>query len=179
MFSTGVRFFKITIQFGLIPLLFFITSCQPGQKNELPVPGREYSPESDLLEVKYAKGFSIRQYPNYKIIEVYNPWQGAEGVNFNYLLAAHDKDLSDSLLKHHIIVRTPVDRVICTSTTHIAFLESLQKTSSIVGVSGTGLITNQQVRDREAYGRMGGVDLVNVAGMTMIRKEQQENRRQG
>ena len=72
MFSTGVHLFKIIILHGFVLLIFFVSSCQPRQKHELAVPGIGHSPESDLIEIKYAKGFSIRHYPNYKIIENYD-----------------------------------------------------------------------------------------------------------
>ncbi|MEA1899105.1 MAG: ABC transporter substrate-binding protein [Bacteroidota bacterium] len=148
MFSTGVQFLKIIILPGIISLLFFVTSCQSRQDKDILAPGNELVLESELVEVKYAKGFTVRQYPDYKILKVHNPWQGAQGISFSYLLASDFKAIPDSLLKQHILVSTPVDRIICTSTTHIAFLESLQKTGSVVGVSGTGLITNEQVRDK-------------------------------
>lgn len=121
------------------------------------VPGKEPAFESELSEIKYAKGFTIKQYQDYKIIEVHNPWQGAQGISFSYLLAPDAKDFSDSILNRHIFVRIPVERIICTSTTHIAFLESLQKTGSIIGVSGTGLITNPQVRNRLREGLISDI----------------------
>ena len=157
MFSTGVQFSKITTLQGIIALLFAVTSCQPRQDNVFSIPGKELVSESALIEVQYAKGFTVRQYPDYKILEVHNPWQGAQGISFSYLLASDFKALTDSLLKKHILVHTPVDRIICTSTTHIAFLESLHKTGSIVGVSGTGLITNPQVRNKLKKGLISDI----------------------
>ncbi len=157
MFSTAAQFFKMMILPGIILLLFFLASCKPGQEKKMSVPGKEPAFESELSEIKYAKGFTIKQYQDYKIIEVHNPWQGAQGISFSYLLAPDAKDFSDSILNRHIFVRIPVERIICTSTTHIAFLESLQKTGSIIGVSGTGLITNPQVRNRLREGLISDI----------------------
>lgn len=148
MFSKAMQFFKMNFLTEIISLLFLVTSCQPRQDKDFSIPRKESVSESELIEVKYAKGFTIRQYPAYKILEVHDPWQGAKGISFSYILAPDFKALPDSLLRQHILVRTPVDRIICTSTTHIAFLESLQKTGSIIGISGTGLISNQQVREK-------------------------------
>jgi len=174
MFSTGVQFFKMIIFPGIVSLLFFSTSCQTRQDKDFSAPGKEHVSESEFIEVRYAKGFTIRHYPDYKILEVHNPWQGAKDISYSYLLASDFKLVSDSLLKQHILIRTPIDRIICTSTTHIAFLESLQKTGSIIGISGTGLISNQQVRDKLREGLIldiGYERSMNLESMVLLKPD--------
>jgi iron complex transport system substrate-binding protein len=102
------------------------------------------SSSSDSL-VTLAKGFDmIRQGRGYRIT-VRNPWQNARGVEYHYIL-------SDSLAASRMVdeftwyIKTPVKRVICLSTTHIGFIDCLQQTNSIAGISGKDFVVNEKIR---------------------------------
>ncbi len=139
------RFFQY---FGLIIVFILIVSCKnEGRNYEAGNNGSlsKYGAKAEFMENRYASGFSIKKYPGYKLVEVYDPWQGASGISYSYLLAADISAIDKSLLKEHVFIKTPVKRTVCTSTTHIAFLESLGCTESIVGISGSGLVNNKHV----------------------------------
>jgi len=94
----------------------------------------------------YAKGFSLVDHGLFKRVEIINPWEKAENIRYEYILARKDAVLHDSL-RNRKVIRTPVSNVICTSTSHIAFLEAIGETSAISGVSGGHYMTNAVVRD--------------------------------
>ena len=72
--------------------------------------------------IKYAHGFSITQVnKDIRLIKVFNPWEGAKGIEYKYILCPSGTQVHDSL-KNILKVQTPVKRVICLSTTHIALL---------------------------------------------------------
>ncbi len=81
------------------------------------------------------------------LITIVNPWQNARNVEYSYLL-------SDTLQKsritdeNHCLIKTPVSRVVCLSTTHIGFIGFLDETASIVGVSGKNFVANESLQDK-------------------------------
>jgi len=101
--------------------------------------------EKDKNDFSYAKGFEIRNFSAYKQIIVKNPWQKAQGENFSYIVTPHPESLPDSL-RTKTIIKTPVERVIVFSTTHVGFIAALGKSSSIVGISGRDFISDSTVR---------------------------------
>ncbi len=98
-------------------------------------------------DLEYAGGFEIIKESDYKKVIIHNPWQGAKDVNYEYLLVNKDQKLNENIEDFNVI-RTPVERVICLSTTHIAFIDVLNETQSIVSVSGTDYVNNPKMRER-------------------------------
>lgn len=130
--------------FVLVLLLIFTGCSRPeGRHRE-----KSTKPAAGLKEeIRYATGFSMTDFTNFKVLEVKKPWQGAEDIHFRYILTHKRENVPDSILKTGALIKLPVNRVVCTSTTHIAFLEALGKTDLVVGVSGAGLITNKKIRN--------------------------------
>ncbi len=115
----------------------------------------------------YARGFSINYYKDYRILHVRDPWQGSEGVEFSYVLARKGVDLPDSLSGLPVI-RIPVRRIICMSTTHIAMVRALGRQETIVGVSGLDYVSDTIMRQRIAKGIMGDVGAVQAINYELI-----------
>jgi iron complex transport system substrate-binding protein len=99
----------------------------------------------DVTRNSFAKGFEIIQYPHFTQIIIKNPWQKSQGESFTYILSSDPESLPDSL-RSKTIIKTPVNRVIVFSTTHVGFIASLSKSSTIVGVSGKDFISDSTVR---------------------------------
>ncbi len=108
------------------------------------------------LENTYAKGFAIEKYSDFKILTVYNPWQHAQGVEYKYVLAENPATVPDSLKKFDII-QTPVKRVVCLSTTHLAFIKELNGMDAICGVSAPEFIYDSLIRERVKAGKISNV----------------------
>ncbi len=89
-----------------------------------------------------AKLFKTHEIDDIKIISIFNK-KGA--LKNEYYLISKEKTIPDSL-KNKNIIRTPVKRVICLSTTHIAFIDILNETETIKAVSGSQYIYNQKIR---------------------------------
>ena len=120
--------------------VFFLFSCSSNTDNK----DQNAATGSGITS---AKGFDITEYENYRLLSVYNPWQGAQDVLINYILTGRDTDLPKDL-PEGTIIRTPVNSIICLSTTHIALLDFIDETSKIVAVSGKDYIYNPGVRIR-------------------------------
>lgn len=119
----------------VISLLFFgLYSCenQPHKSNKA---------DSN----QYAHGFHIVRMGDITRLDVFNPWENARNFTYSYYLVPKNIPIPDSLANRQII-RTPVERVVLLSTTHIGFIEKLGFESSIIGVSGKDFVTNSLVR---------------------------------
>jgi iron complex transport system substrate-binding protein len=100
----------------------------------------------NYLQVKYAKGFEIENHSDYKIVRVFNPWQGANNIRFEYILAKANVNIPSSL-RNLPLIRIPITRIICLSTTHIAAIDFISKTNTIKGISGGNYIYNPAIKN--------------------------------
>lgn len=135
---------RFTIHF----LLFIIiAACSVNNQQKQKVAGSN----------KYAHGFQIeKKKKNLTKLSVFNPWEKAENISVDYYLLKKTSPLPDSL-KNEKVIRTPVERVICLSTTHIAFLEALQETNAIAGISGSQYVSNPEIRKKIETGQVPDV----------------------
>jgi iron complex transport system substrate-binding protein len=114
-------------------LLFFVFACGAKQKQNKPFG------EDEIYKPKYAQGFSIYHSGNTTILKVTNPWQYVSDMEFNYILTP---DASPNVLNE---IKIPVTKAVCMSTTHVAFISALDRTSSIAGVSGLRHVSDSVV----------------------------------
>ena len=121
------------VAFGII-----LFSCNSNRKNP--------DDESPTQKNAYAAGFEIQDSGEFTRLTVKNPWQGAERVHFNYVLIPKGDEYNPP--KEENVIHTPVERVVCLSTTHIAFIDALDKTETIVGISGSHFVSNPILRER-------------------------------
>ena len=122
-------------------LLLGLVGCTPGAKKT-----SLSSNQSTSIPISYAKGFKIENFGNYKKLTVVSPWQKSQGVSFEYYLVPQNKEIPQEL-KDKQIIRTPVKRIICLSTSHIGFLSALHETGSLKGLSGADFVSNTIVRE--------------------------------
>jgi iron complex transport system substrate-binding protein len=124
--------------------MLWLVSC--GNASVQPQPAELY------YTPQYAAGFYVEKQGGDKLLHVKNPWQGAEQVNYTYRLCARTDTaaLAASLMN----IPTPLERVVCLSTTHIAFIDALHETGTVIGVSGTEYVSNPNIRKRIATGEV-------------------------
>lgn len=109
----------------LIPLLVLLTlfSCKGNQAH---INTGAEEPEKPLTSVQYAKGFSIKYFKGYKIIDVYTNWPGQDikKPTFHYIL--YKKGQKPSLGKENTqYVEVPVKSIISLSSLYVAYLDGL------------------------------------------------------
>lgn len=122
-------------------LLIFLTAC--GEKKK-PLPIQQNEAESEL---KHASGFTFEQQGDFKTLSVNSAWPGAE-VEFKYALVPREKLASITLPAnvYDAIVPIPVEKMIITSTTHIASLEALDVLDAVIGFPSTNLVSSSAAR---------------------------------
>ena len=114
-------------------LLFFVACRSKYVKDDTPAAGNDY-----------AHGFSITDSSVYTKLTVFSPWESAGDIRFNYYLVP--ESYAGQPFKGAI--RIPVRKVICLSTSHVAFVSALGEAGKICGVSGVQYISDSIVRER-------------------------------
>ncbi len=105
----------------------------------------------------YASGrYSLDKVNEIRKLVITNPWQNSRGIELVYYLVPYDKPLPDTLSEENVI-RVPVKRIICMSTTHVAMLRALGVADAIVGISGTDLLYDTLLREEVRNGMLPDV----------------------
>ena len=143
----------ILILFILLLYCCLLPGCKQEQSYTENSKPSEENETSYQITTEFAEGFKIDCYTGYKKITVFNPWQGADDMNYEYLLVRKGEKIPGGF-SNHSVIRIPVERVICLSTTHVAMIDLLEKTHTIFGISGKELINNQNIRKRIINGEV-------------------------
>ncbi|NND15930.1 MAG: ABC transporter substrate-binding protein [Eudoraea sp.] len=105
--------------------------------------------DSSLSDIQYATGFQLKEETDgTTILTITSPWPGAD-IKFTYWLVPRGVQVNEDSLnaKADAIIRTPVQKYIATSTTHIAALESLGALDALIGFPGTQYVSSKKARE--------------------------------
>ncbi|MDO9634894.1 MAG: ABC transporter substrate-binding protein [Paludibacter sp.] len=134
-------------------LLILVASCVTEQKSKK----RDLS--VDTLQLLYAEGFQIYNYPHYKEVVVLNPWQ--KGLVFARYYLVDDEAVV--IPSDGVKVLVPVQNLAVTSSTHFEFLGLLHELSRVQGVCSPELIYNPFLREQFALGNISDLgDAFNI-----------------
>ena len=120
----------------LLSILLLIFSCKTEKK--------EFVGKGTNTILKHAKGFNIHTYPNYKKLVIKAPYPNAK-EQFVIVLLPKGKSIPNDI-KDAKILRTPIEKLVVTSTTHIPMLELLEEESSLVGFPNLAYISSTKTR---------------------------------
>jgi len=139
--STCFKYFRFGMVCFFVLFMFLgMANCSQGRKK-----ATDSLKEGRWLPVSEAKGFTICDFGQFRKITVTDPWQQSGGVNFEYYLVDRDNVIPFEL-KGKLVIRTPVERVICLSTSHIGFLSALNEIGSLKALSGAGFVSDPEVQ---------------------------------
>lgn len=126
-------------RFLLLVLVFFFACTSKPENNVL-------STTSVSTSITYAKGFTVQHIGNIKEVIVTKPYQGAETV-YTYWLVPKNQEVPAHTADVKII-RTPVETIVCTSTTHIPLLDYLNESNRLIAFPTTDYISSKKMRAR-------------------------------
>ena len=125
---------KILFLFFLTVLLFSCNSKTENHKiNDKPI---------KIETPKYAKGFNIEYYENYKVLNIFNPWEKGNIQEKIYITS--EKNLT--FPKNNVVIITPIENIAISSCTHIEFINLLDSVNIIKGVCSPELIYNSSIQ---------------------------------
>lgn len=130
--------------YRLLVLLLIVSSC----KNE-PKQDTISTIESEKLELKYAEGFTVDYYENYKVLTITKPWPKAEKT-YRYVIISKENMAKTTFKTDEFdgIIINPLETIVVTSTTHIPALELLNVEETLIGFPGTNYVSSEKTRAR-------------------------------
>jgi iron complex transport system substrate-binding protein len=144
---------KSILILAIVCVSVLLSQCgQPKQETASPGKG-----------LKYAKGFTVKDFGSYKEVEVTHPYKGAR-TGYRYLLVQEGNPVPDHASDVQVI-SIPLKNIVCTSTTHIPLLDYLGETDKLIGFPTTDYINSIPMRKRIDEGSV--VDLGIDKGMNV------------
>ena len=102
------------------------------------------------LSLKYAKGFSAKQFDTHKVLTITNAWPNSE-ITYQFALLTENEVKSREGFdpsKFDHVINLPLNKIVVTSTTHIPALELLGVEDKLVGFPGCDYISSEKTRKR-------------------------------
>lgn len=124
--------------------------------------------------IEYASYFNIMQDScAIKRLVVKNRWSGKEKNDIYTLIPRNLKNLNADAKQQSVTddiytIYYPVKKVVCMSSSHVAYLAELGEHECIKGISGTRFITNEKVRDLIRENRIADVGGENLPDYELI-----------
>lgn len=141
---------KAIISVIVLLSLLSLVSCISNKKTSLEAFKQNiYTPE-------YATGFKIMGADNTQstIIQVLNPWQGAQNVEMSYFISRNGEQAPAGF--NGPVIKAGAKRIVCMSSSYIAMLDALGQVERVVGVSGIDYIVNPYIQThRDSIKDMG------------------------
>ncbi|MEM9831206.1 MAG: ABC transporter substrate-binding protein [Bacteroidota bacterium] len=135
---TGFTAFLIYGKTSLL-LFFALTACRSSTEHLNPIVKLD-----SVQSPTYAQGFAINYYQDFKTIDLISPTD-----TIRYLLLPN-RSSPPTDISYDQIIRTPVERVITQSTTHLAFLNALNSTDKIIGLESVAYVYDSTIASRVA-----------------------------
>lgn len=104
------------------------------------------------IKLAHANNFTIEKEGKLTILSIKTAWKNAQ-EQFQYVLYPKGTK-APSHYPNAITIPVPVERIICTSTVDIAFLDFLDATDKIVALSNGAYVYNNKVRERVTQGKI-------------------------
>ncbi|MEN8248557.1 MAG: ABC transporter substrate-binding protein [Bacteroidota bacterium] len=150
---------------SILALVLFTVGCS--------IPGaNEYSDdEFESIPLKYATGFTIEKAEDFYVISIKTPFKGATQP-LTYVF--YDKFDEKPDLRADAYIPTPVESIVCTSTTHIPLLDYLEETEALTGFPTTDYISSDKMRKRIDTGvveELGIDEALNIERLISIKPE--------
>ena len=131
----------------IIPLI--AVSCNDNSTNN-----HETSPLVPIYNsnIKHAKMFSISYYDGYKIITVKDHWS-SNNDKYKYLLLEKGSTQPKGY-EGFMIIKTPIENMICLSSTNLAFADKLNLLGQVLGIDNINYINNKKALDLYKKGQI-------------------------
>lgn len=132
-----------------IIIIFGLYGCnQPEKTNQK----ADITPNQGFAtSLEFAKNLKITHDAGFTKATVLKPYKGAPN-SLEYIFVPKDKSLPQNV--DGIVIRTPVKKLVCTSTTFLPSLEMLGEAESLVGFPSTEYISSKTITERVKSGKV-------------------------
>ena len=112
---------------------------------------------ADVIEIKYAKGFSVTDFGDFKLVDMQDP-TGEDVLKYKYALAKRNSDHS-KIPSDYQVIEVPVKGVICMTTLQISNFIKLNALDRIVGMTSTRFLFNEQLNVQLKSGKTSKIGI--------------------
>ncbi len=142
---------------SLIPIVWGLSiySCSSPSKSEASTEVSSTSTQElfdGTLDLQYAQKLKLTYHHPYYDVSIYHT-SGSRIDTLTYTLIPKGKELPPDLTSH-IIIQTPIKRLITTSTSQIAMVTFAYGLDHLIGTTDTAYIVNEEVRRRLSSNRI-------------------------
>jgi len=134
----------------LLVFLLLSSSCR-----QAPAAKKQTSARTGSAEIRYAQGFRIDYFDNYKLLSIYSGI-GPAADTAQYVLLKKGAKAPEGYTKAQLIT-IPVQNLVAMASTHVAQAEFAGVTDAIIGLGSFKYITSPAVRKNIAAGKVKDV----------------------
>lgn len=143
---------KKIIYFIFFLLMAVLISCNSNKKSE----GSDDN-QQDSTTVKYAKGFKVLDYGNYRLVDIHDP-SGESDLQYHYALLNRGADKT-GIPENYQIIETPVRSVICMTALQLSNFIKLDAVDKVVGITSTRFLFNKQMNEQLKNGKTSKIGI--------------------
>jgi iron complex transport system substrate-binding protein len=140
---------RLVILLALVLTCFGYIGCNKRQKSA----HTNTSTPISSMSIGYAEGFSIDYFDSYTRIRIYNPWNKGSFLKTYYLV----DDKKTKTPANGIKIKVPLSTIIVNSCSHLEFINLLQETGSINGMSSPERVYNATIKKRFEDGKIENI----------------------
>lgn len=112
----------------------------------------------DLDMVKYAEGFSIKEFEGIKLVEITDP-AAENSTIYRYALVPRNSKEEVIIPEEYEPLEVPISRAICMTTLQLSPFIKLSQSDKIVGVTSTRFLHNEQLNRRLQDGSLSRIGI--------------------
>ena len=112
---------------------------------------------TDTTLVKYAKGFKVLDYNNYRLVDISDP-SGESDIVYKYALLKRGES-KDGIPSEYQIIETPVRSVICMTNLQLSNFIKLNATDKVTGITSTRFLFNEQINKQLKEGKTSKIGI--------------------
>jgi len=135
--------------FYIVLSVLILLSCK-SNKNKGENTGRSEL-HAELVNIKYAKGFSVADYGDFKLVDIQDPLE-ENTLKYKYALVSGDTGQS-KVPSDYQVIEVPLKGVICMTSLQISNFIKLKATDRIVGMNSTRFLFNEQLNEQLKAGK--------------------------
>lgn len=133
---------KVTFLF----LSVILSACVGGAKKEQANKENKNGSNTTEIQVKYAKGFTVKNAGNYRLVDIQDPL-GENTQTYHYALVPRGEK-PEGIPAGYTVIETPVRRAVCMTALQMSNFIKLNATDKIVGISSTRFLFNKNIKSQ-------------------------------
>lgn len=112
---------------------------------------------ADSMNIKYAKGFKVISFANYKLVDITDP-SGESDMHYKYALVNRGSN-KEGIPADYQIIEIPVRSVICMTTLQLSNFIKLNALDKVVGITSTRFLFNEQMNRQLKEGKTSKIGI--------------------